>query len=85
MKTPFLGPSSYARSPNAQADRSVNIYAEMTPQGRDVAAFYGTPGMLEWVDLSANIRGLHVAGAYLYAVAGNSIVKVDSAGNETKN
>jgi hypothetical protein len=55
----------------------------MTPQGRDVAAFYGTPGMLEWVDLSSSIRGLHVAGAYLYAVAGNSIVKVNSAGTAT--
>ena len=83
MKTPFLGPSSYARSPNAQADRSVNIYPEMTPQGRDVAVFYGTPGMVQWADLTNDIRGLHVAGSYLYAVAGNSIVKVDSAATET--
>lgn len=83
MKTPFLGPSAYARSPNAQADRSVNIYPEMTPQGRDVAVFYGTPGMLEWVDLTGRVRGLHVAGAYLYAVAGANIVKVSSGGTET--
>jgi hypothetical protein len=48
-----------------------------------MAAFYGTPGMIAAVDLDYEIRGLHVAGAYVYAVAGSNIVKVDSSGTET--
>lgn len=48
-------------------------------------ALIGTPGMNEFCDTGAPaaIRGLHVVGDYLYAVAGDTLFKIDTEGTAT--
>lgn len=59
----FIGAAYVARSPNLAADRLVNLYPEVveTPRGKNVAAFYGTPGLRRTHTLpgAGGIRGLY--------------------------
>lgn len=87
MKTPFLGQAYTARSSNLQAQRLVNLYPETAGEGgREVGAFFGTPGLVEWCDLgtASAVQGLIVVGAYLYAVSGNKLHKISQSGAVTE-
>jgi hypothetical protein len=78
VKTPFLGGAYEARSSNLNDQRCVNLYAEMTaPGGREIGAFFGTPGMSEWQLLSGQCRGMHVLGGFLYVVMDTTLYKIN--------
>lgn len=80
MKIPFVGPSYSARSPNADAQRTVNCYLELD-QGspRAPVALYGTPGTVLRVTLGAGpIRGGLVMGSYAYVVSGSGVYRLDT-------
>lgn len=86
MNIPFVGPAYTARSTNVDAQRCINLYAEVNaPGAKSVLALYGTPGMLLWATLNSlgPVRGMHVAQGYLYAVAGATLYKVNSAAQVT--
>ena len=85
MKTQFLGGAYLARSVNLNAQRCINMFAEMTQEGRDVGALYNTPGLLEFVDLGAEypIVGGIVAGSYLWVVSNERLYKIDVYGQKT--
>ena len=58
---PFVGGSYTARSRTFDAQRSLNLYPEMSGSGtsRSVAALYGTPGLALWASLAGGpVRGL---------------------------
>ena len=83
MKTAFLGGAYEARSKNLADQRCVNLYAEMAGSGsREIGAFFGTPGMVEWSLLSGQCRGMHVVGDFLYVVMDTTLYKFneDSVG-----
>lgn len=45
MRTPILGQSYVARSPNAAANRMVNLFPEALIEGRDAAWLQRAPGL----------------------------------------
>lgn len=81
MKTPILGSTYVARSLNAAANRMVNLFPEIIPEGGKEAAFLNrAPGLrlLQTVG-SGPIRGLRVVGGALYVVSGTRLYKLDAA------
>ena len=87
MKTPFLGSAYTSRSSNLAGQRLVNLYPEVveTKEGKEVGAFYGTPGL----DLLATIgtgpiRGEHTGpGGILYVVSGYGLYSIDKLWGQT--
>lgn len=81
----LLGAQSYeARSEGSTGDRLVNLYAEPNPEGSKYPfTLYNTVGMNEeFADLGTNksVDGAQKMGSLLYAVSGNEVFKVTTAG-----
>lgn len=85
MKTPILGSSYVARSPNAADSRMVNLFPEIVPEGGKEAAFLQrAPGLRLLATVgSGPIRGLWTFGNYGYVVSGSSLYKIDSTWTAT--
>lgn len=84
MKVPFLGQAYASRSLPLSAQTCVNLYSEVNESGSgEVGAFYGTPGLVTKYTGSGEVRGLHVAGGYLYAVIGATVYAINSAWSAT--
>ena len=79
MKSPILGSSYVARSPNAAASRMVNLFPEIVPDGGKEAAYLQrAPGLRQLVQLPTGpVRGLWTFGDYGYAVSGNKLYRID--------
>ena len=83
---PFIGGAYESRSPNMNAQRCVNLYAEMDPQqGKNVAALIGTPGLKPFADTGTGkqVQGLHSWDSDLFAVSDATLYKFDANGNRT--
>jgi hypothetical protein len=78
MKTPILGSSYVAATPNAAANRMVNMYPEAIPEGGKMPAFLTRcPGLRRVLTVGTGpCRGMRVVGGYLYVVSGNVLYKV---------
>jgi hypothetical protein len=83
VKTPILGGAYVARSVNAAANRMVNLYPEVVPEGGKEPAFLQRcPGLQQLTGVSqiassaGPIRGLHTFNNTLYIVSGNTLYKV---------
>ena len=85
MKTPILGSTYVARSVNAAANRMVNLFPEMVPEGgKEPAYLQRAPGLrLLGIVGSGPIRGLWTYGGYGYVVSGTELYQIDSAYNAT--
>jgi hypothetical protein len=85
MRIDFVGPSYTERSPDLNAQTCVNLYPVAGgPGGKDVAALYGTPGLTRFTTIgTAAVRGMHEFGAFLFAVSGTTLYRVDAAGVAT--
>ena len=81
MKTPILGSSYVARSPNAADSRMVNLFPEIVPEGGKEAAFLQrAPGLRLLATVGAGpIRGLWAFGGNGYAVSGSKLYKISPA------
>ncbi len=86
----FIGPSYQLNSVNVDCQRCINLYPEVdeigTGKEKEVAALVGTPGLTLWGTIGDGpIRGMYVAKnqGTLYAVSGNVLYSVDSAGTGT--
>lgn len=80
MRIPFVGGSSQARSVNANAERSVNCFLELSPDNPPrPLALYGTPGLILRSSSLGNggVRGAVVLNnTYCYWVAGNTVFRM---------
>ena len=80
MKSPILGQSYVARSPNAAADRLINLYAESVQEGQTAAFFNRAPGLRHLQDVGMGpVRGLwahQTHGDDFYVASGNEFYKV---------
>jgi len=86
MKTPILGGTYVARSVNAADSRMVNLFAEVVPEGGKEPGFLQrAPGLklLTTLQGSGPIRGLWQFEGFGYAVAGQTVYKIDKAWNAT--
>lgn len=84
----FLDGDYTAWSSYAAAQETVNLYLEMMPDNKTPKALRGTPGTVEFSDLGAQpVRGMHVvekANTLMYAVAGNKLYSITTAGVATE-
>lgn len=82
---PLWSVGQKGRSTHHSAQRRINLYGEVKPQGdRSQLAFYGTPGLELFADLGDTpIRGLHVVGSTLYAVHRGTLYSINNAGVAT--
>lgn len=84
MKVPFLGQAYQTRTPVGSSQTAINIFPEMTEGNSDeVGSFIGTPGLILKFQGTGEVRGLHQAGGYLWAVTGSTVYKLDSNFNAT--
>lgn len=85
VATPLLGQSYVTRTPNAAANRLVNLMPEVTADGGQTAAFFQRcPGLRLLATVgSGPIRGLWQYGAYGYVVSGSELYRVTSSWNST--
>ncbi len=79
MKTPILGGAYVARSLNAAANRCVNLYPEVVPEGGKEAAFLQRcPGLRLVATVGDGpIRGMWKFGDFLYVASGGKLYRVD--------
>lgn len=81
MKTPILGSSYVARSPNAADSRMVNLFPEVVPEGGKEPGFLmRAPGLrlLNTVG-TGPIRGMWVMADVGYVVSGKSLYKLNNS------
>ena len=86
MKSPFLGAFSVSRSRDLSDCQCINLFPEYveTAQGKEVGALYMTPGLTLKATAGAGpIRGLKTWQGNLYALTNNTLVKFDTAFNQT--
>jgi hypothetical protein len=79
VKTPILGGAYVARSLNAAANRMVNLYPEVVPEGGKEAAFLQRcPGLRLAATVGEGpIRGMWKFGDFLYVASGGKLYRVD--------
>ena len=79
MKTPILGAAYVARSVNAAANRCVNLFPEVVPEGGKEPAFLQRCPGLELVAIvgAGPIRGMWKFGDFLYVASGGKLYRVD--------
>lgn len=83
MKFPFIGQTYSSRSLNANAQKCVNLFPELEQDGKNFAVLYGTPGLELFVKLAGNsIRrgGMRALGDFIYAVAHDTLYKINTIG-----
>jgi len=81
---PFTGPAYVSESIILSSQVCTNFYPRPYPDmGENKLALFGTPGLSAWVTpgSASEIRGEIQFGSYLYAVVGNTLYRMDSAGN----
>jgi len=79
VKTPILGGAYVARSVNAAANRMVNLFPEVVPEGGKEAAFLQRcPGLRLVATVGDGpIRGMWKFGDFLYVASGGKLYRVD--------
>jgi hypothetical protein len=81
MKTPILGSSYVARSPNAADARMINLFPEIIAEGGKEPAFLQRcPGLRLLTTVGTGpIRGLWAFGGYGYVVSGGGLYQLDAS------
>lgn len=86
MKIQLVGPSYVERSLPFDAQRSVNLYPVSDPQGSDVSALYGTPGLNLFASAGVGpVRGCFYSAANgrAFVVSGSGLYELLSNGTTT--
>jgi Phage stabilisation protein len=85
MKIGLVGPSYQQRSLSFDAQRSVNLFPIADPQGADVAALYGTPGLTLFATAGTGVirGGISTADVRTFFVSGSALYEISSAGVAT--
>lgn len=84
-EVPFAFESYQSRILPWQAQRVVNLYAEMGSQGsKTVSALIGTPGLTQFANVgNGPIRGVHNMRGTVFVVSGGDVFTMTSAGTAT--
>ncbi len=85
MKLPIIGTFDTTSSINVDSQRSINWYLEKSPNGRNQAALYPTPGSnAKLIVGTGPIRTSIVFGNLLYVVSGQDLYSISADGTGTK-
>lgn len=81
----IFGLGVQSKSSNVTSQQRINMYLEIAADAdKNTVTAYGTPGLTLFSDLGATpVRGLHTLGAYVYAIHGGTLYRIDSAGVAT--
>jgi hypothetical protein len=79
---PLFGVGQQGKSPTVSAQRHLNLYAEITPEGeKSHVSFHGTPGLRLFTAFGETpVRGYIVVGSLIYCVHRNTLYSVNNAG-----
>lgn len=84
MKVGLVGPSYQERSLDLDAQRTVNLYPVVDPQGKETTALYGTPGLSAFASVPNDaqaLRGLFTsANGRCFGVASNMLFEIFAGG-----
>lgn len=81
---PFVGEAYAVASAAVSSQECINLYPQIEKDGKTVAALYGTPGLSVFGTYGDGpVRMVHVMGAFLYVLSGDTLFEVDSAGSGT--
>jgi hypothetical protein len=87
VKTPILGQSYVARSPNAADSKMVNLYPEVTQEGKESGWLQRAPGLRLLATVGTGpIRGLWAFASDVsvaFVVSGSELYKIDTSYNAT--
>lgn len=85
MKIGLVGSSYQERSLPFDAQRTVNLYPVMDPQGKEVAALYGTPGLKSFATCGVGpVRGEFAANnGRAFVVSHDGLYEITSTGGVT--
>lgn len=85
VEIPFVGGFNASRSRPISSQRTINLYPEVTPDGKQQAALLSWPGNLLWKQGAQGVscRGMYVWDGYLYKVTGTSLYQYDDVKTET--
>lgn len=84
MDVPFVGQSYLQRSSNINAQRTVNWYLELSPDGKRTVALLPRPGLTSFVVVGTGpIRGGAEFNGVGYIVSGDEFYTLTSAGTAT--
>lgn len=85
VQIPFAVQTYVSRSLPVSAQRAVNFYAEIQPEGsKSKLVVFGCPGIVEEVEVGTGpIRAMHPLNGILYVVSGQSFFSVDEDFNVT--
>lgn len=82
----IVGGAYTSRSAYYNPQTCKNLYTALDATGAKAGkALFGTPGLTSFSDLEGSavgVRGMHVRGAYIYAVVGSTVYRVDTDGNK---
>lgn len=83
---PLFGLGNQGKSANVNAQKRVNLYAEVqTDPEKNILTLYPTPGLTTFVNFGLNpIRGIYERGDVLYVVVGTKLYSVNNAGTTTE-
>ena len=82
MNIPFVGGAYKTFSKNLNAEECINFFPVIDKTGgKTPTALRGTPGLLEWLDLSdvAEVRNVALVRNYSYWVCGDTVYQVTDA------
>ena len=81
MQIPLLGLGLQGRSLNLSAQRRLNLYLEIDPEGdKSKVSAHPTPGLASFVDFGDTpCRGMHAVGDLLYVVHRSTLWEVNNA------
>lgn len=82
---PFIGGSYELRARKADVQRSINLFPVMVESGDGSVPAYlkSIPGLVDFADLTDEIRGSTLAAGRLFTVAGDTLYEVASDGTGT--
>ncbi len=85
LKVGLVGPSYEQRSLPFDAQRTINFYVVMDPQGKEIAALYGTPGKELFTTCGAGpVRGCFASSnGRAFAVSGAGVYEIFAGGTSS--
>ncbi len=85
MKIGLVGETYQEWSLPFNAERSINLFAVLDEQGKEVSAMYGTPGIYNFANAgTGSIRGVYSAtNGRAFCVSGSQLFELSSAGVST--
>jgi hypothetical protein len=80
-RIPFIGGSKKGRSVSFNPQRTVNLFLELDPSGKNPVGMFLIPGNTLFAALTLGpVRGMRAVGSYMYVASGPKLYRVETGG-----